>query len=213
MLIIASIVFFNTLVNAKECDQIVQKESYISCFDYKTKQPDYVKYELKFEEVNAVNPNGREGMEFHLDPAVDAKYQLKPSDYTNSGFDRGHLYANANADFSQKAQYDSFSMVNITLQYPVINRDVYLSLEKYERGVVFQYKRVISYSGAIDTVDTGTKLNPPEYLYKVIHIPSINLTEVYIIPNVPNPQYPTYKSYKSDLETLEKLSGYTYTFQ
>ena len=57
----------------------------------------------------------------------------KPSDYTKSGYDRGHLCPAADMTHSAEAMEETFLMSNISPQLPVFNRGIWKSLEKQVR--------------------------------------------------------------------------------
>lgn len=59
---------------------------------------------------------------------------VKPSDYTNTGYDRGHMAPAANAN-DWIAMDESFLMTNMTPQAPGLNRGAWNKFESYVRKV------------------------------------------------------------------------------
>lgn len=58
---------------------------------------------------------------------------LKHSDYTRSGYDRGHGVPFASMYWDKMAAMETFSMLNIVPQTPFLNRGPWQYLERYER--------------------------------------------------------------------------------
>jgi endonuclease G len=59
--------------------------------------------------------------------------RVTPSDYTGSGFDRGHMSPNADRYGSREAADATFLMTNITPQTGDLNRGPWQKLEAYLR--------------------------------------------------------------------------------
>ena len=57
----------SNFVNTRKCNQIIDKQVYTICYDYKMKGAKYVAYTLSGTQVNAVNIKKRPS--FHLHPS------------------------------------------------------------------------------------------------------------------------------------------------
>ncbi|MEO8073305.1 MAG: DNA/RNA non-specific endonuclease [Acidobacteriota bacterium] len=62
--------------------------------------------------------------------------RISPSDYTGSGFDRGHLCPSADRSSSEEANSLTFLMTNMIPQTPDLNRNVWNDFESYSRELV-----------------------------------------------------------------------------
>jgi len=62
--------------------------------------------------------------------------RVTPSDYTGSGFDRGHLCPSADRSSSAEANSLTFLMTNMVPQTPDLNRNVWADFESYSRDLV-----------------------------------------------------------------------------
>ena len=89
---------FSNFINKHNCDQIIDKQVFTICYDYKRKGAKYVAYTLYGDKVNSVNIKKRMG--FYTEKNIPAKYRSKNKDYTHSGYDRGHLANDASFDYS-----------------------------------------------------------------------------------------------------------------
>jgi endonuclease G len=125
-----------------------------------------------------------------------------PADYTNSGYDRGHMVAAANADDPNEMS-DTFLMTNMTPQLPSVNRIAWKNLEERVRSVPFKWVVTGAHYSATPKVIGKNKVPVPDFLYKVAFFESGNVA-VYIVDNlVPKSQVSTMK-----LEELEAKLGY-----
>ena len=125
-----------------------------------------------------------------------------PADYTNSGYDRGHMVPAANADDPNEMS-DTFFMTNMTPQLPSVNRVAWKNLEERVRSVPFKWVVTGAHYSATPKVIGKNKVPVPDFLYKVAFFESGNVA-VYIVDNlVPKSQVSTMK-----LEELEAKLGY-----
>ena len=103
---------------------------------------------------------------FYADTII--KNGVTPSDYTGSGYDRGHLAPAANYKFSQKATDETFAMTNMCPQTPELNRRNWLSLEDYIRDLVGFHDTLVVLTGTYgDAGKIKSKVTIPEKVWKV----------------------------------------------
>lgn len=123
---------------------------------------------------------------FHEESRLPKSMRAKLSDYSGSGYDRGHLSPNGNmANRSQ--QYDSFSLANIAPQSPRNNRYIWRNIESATRYLTQQYGEVYTVTGVAFT-DKKTKqladrVLVPSHFFKAVYIPASNQAGVYYAPN------------------------------
>lgn len=79
----------NDFINNTDCDQIIEKNFLTICYDYNLKAPKAVGYTLRGDQVNELNIEERPY--FKIEPTIAKEYRASYSDYTHSGYDRGHL--------------------------------------------------------------------------------------------------------------------------
>jgi GH35 family endo-1,4-beta-xylanase/DNA/RNA endonuclease G (NUC1) len=100
--------------------------------------------------------------------------QIVHADYTNSGYDRGHVAPNYAIDtrFGQTAQVQSFLMSNITPQLPYVNRTIIRLLEeKIAKDYANDFLQVWVvtgpiFEGSVETLDSGVEI--ADAFYKVV---------------------------------------------
>jgi len=120
-------------INKQNCSQIIDKQVFTICYDYKMKGAKYVSYTLEGNKVNAVNIKKRHS--FYTEKNLPKKYRSHTRDYTHSGYDRGHLANDASFDYNKKVVRKTYSMANIIPQAPKVNRKTWIKAEKLERKV------------------------------------------------------------------------------
>ncbi|WP_017731968.1 DNA/RNA non-specific endonuclease [Nafulsella turpanensis] len=108
---------------------------------------------------------------FREDPLLEGK-SASPEDYTNSGYDRGHLAPAGDLDYSKNALAESFYMSNISPQEPSFNRGGWKELEDLIRTWATLEDSLLIVTGPV--LQPGlkkigrNKVSVPEYFYKII---------------------------------------------
>lgn len=157
-------------------------------------------------------------------------YQVQPSDYTSSGFDRGHLVPAADRDHTEADRQTAFVMTNIFPQAPDNNRGAWEKLESYCRELVRQGKELYIIAGGAGTGGIGErgakttiargKIAVPASTWKIIVVldrPSAKLNDItqntrVIAVNIPNRQgiAESWLSFRTSVDQLETLTGYEF---
>src|ERR1700712_2193867 len=127
---------------------------------------------------------------FHEDERLPPDDRAMVSDYTRSGYDRGHMTPSGDMPGTE-AQQQSFSLANIVPQTPQLNRDVWEGIESAVRrlaedhgelyvvtGPVFQGGQLQALKGRV-LVPTST--------WKAIYDPSLPGAAAYMCTNVSRP--------------------------
>lgn len=79
-----------------------------------------------------------------------------PSDYTNSGFDRGHLCPSADRTRTKADNSATFLMSNMTPQSPQLNREPWARFEDYCRTLATKGYRLYIVAGQYGTGGEGS---------------------------------------------------------
>jgi len=145
--------------------------------------------------------------------------RVTPSDYTGSGFDRGHLAPNADRYGSREAADATFLMTNIVPQTPDLNRGPWQKLEAYIRSLVNRGSDVYIYAGVYGARGKiKKKVTIPANNWKVaVVVPagtppgSINENARVIavdMPNVKGIQNADWQMYRTTARQIEQATGY-----
>jgi endonuclease G len=170
---------------------------------------------------------------FRPDPAVPADwYRVTHVDYTNSGFDRGHMTPNADRDpeTSSPVNQATFLMTNMLPQAPDNNQGPWANMENYLRTLLPANELYIVAGGA-GTGGTGTggfaetiaggRVSVPASTWKVaLVIPKGDddvsrvgcgaRTIAVIMPNVQGIRNADWQGYITTVDAVETLTGYDF---
>ena len=188
-------------------DEIVRHKGYTLGYSEEHEQARWVAYELTEVEVNGtVERTDR----FRIDPSVSTG-SSSPTDYSHTGFDRGHLAPAADMKFSNDYMDESFYMSNISPQVPSFNRGVWRRLENQVRTIAVRYKSVYVVSGPVfmpsDSTIGSNGVTVPSYFYKVLlnrHKPEI-MAIGFILPN--QVWQEPLEIYATTVDAVEEMTG------
>ncbi|WP_310484843.1 DNA/RNA non-specific endonuclease [Chamaesiphon sp. VAR_48_metabat_403] len=157
--------------------------------------------------------------------------RIKPSDYTGSGFDRGHMTNSEDRSRSPEDNIATFLMTNIIPQSPDNNQGVWVQLENYCRVLARSGKELFIVSGGHGqggigknglraTVGQG-KVVVPALTWKVILVldkPNSGMAGVdkntrtiaVIIPNKQGVRDDPWQQYRTSVKEVEQLTGYKF---
>lgn len=96
-------------------EQIIQRDGYTVSYNKETRLPNWVAWHLTADRLTG-NAN-RKGIEFEEDTDVPSP-RATDSDYSRSGYDRGHMCPAGDNKWSKTAMRQSFLFTNICPQAP-----------------------------------------------------------------------------------------------
>lgn len=145
--------------------------------------------------------------------------RVTPSDYTGSGYDRGHLCPNADRYSSREAADATFVMTNMTPQTGDLNRGPWQKLEAYLRTLVNRGSDVYIYAGVYgEKGKLKKKVVVPANDWKIaVVVPAgtpvsaINENARVIavdMPNVNGIKNADWQIYRTTVREIEKSTGY-----
>lgn len=111
---------------------LTQRPQYAVMYDRSLGTPAWVAWHLGLADLGST-PRG----EFAPDTNLPVGYhRVRPDDYTNSGYDRGHLIPSGDRTAIEVDNDATFLMTNILPQTPDSNQGVWADLEIYCRDLV-----------------------------------------------------------------------------
>ena len=186
--------------------QIVNRVGYAFCYSETHEQPLWVTYELTKEEVLTKVAKRKDN--FRKDPLVKTSSAFL-ADYTNSGYDRGHLAPAADMAWSEKAMSESFYLSNISPQNPSLNRGMWAQLERHCRNWAVENGKVHIVTGPVigpnHTTIGANEVSIPHGYYKICVSVENQKAIAFLIPNQ-KPQR-SLTDYVVSVDRLEALTG------
>lgn len=155
-------------LNSSRPEQVIAHLGYTVSYNPQWLVPNWVAYELTDSETNGEQERSNH---FKPDPQVEG-YPVVTSDYSKSGYDRGHMAPAADMKWSEQAMRESFYMTNICPQLHNLNAGDWKDLEELARAWAKQYGSIYIACGPIVEPDHPTigKTHPiavPAAFYKV----------------------------------------------
>lgn len=117
-------------------DEIILQHKFMTiAYSKEHLTPYWVSYVLTADHLKK-NYIKRKGSPFHPDHLLDELNlrAVKSTDYSRSGYDRGHMAPAEDFAWDEAASYDSYMMTNIIPQNPKINQGPWKRLEESVRG-------------------------------------------------------------------------------
>ncbi len=172
--------------------------------------------------------------DFRADTTLPAGwYQVQNTDYTGSGFDRGHHCPSADRTNSVATNSATFLMTNMMPQAPDNNQGPWEALESYSRTLVTGGNELYIIAGGTGTGGTGSNggttntvagghVTVPNVTWKVIMVlPAAsgddvsrvnNSTRVIaiIMPNTQGIRNNTWQQYRVSVDQVEALTGFDF---
>ncbi|UMB55519.1 DNA/RNA non-specific endonuclease [Lutibacter sp. A64] len=187
--------------------QIVHHNNYSLSYNEKHEQAEWVAYILKDSHISSTN---FKRPYFEKDSKVKTK-SAHYKNYSNSGYDKGHLCPAGDRKFSKSAFNETFLTSNISPQEHQFNAGVWNRLEQKTRYWATKYKNLYIVTGGILENSAKTigseKVTVPNYFYKIIldfQEPEIKAI-AFLIPHE-NSEKALYK-FVTSIDKIEELTG------
>jgi endonuclease G len=159
-------------------------------------------------------------------------FKASTSNYTSTGFDRGHMCPSEDRDGSDTDNAATFKMTNITPQAPNLNEATWEALEAYCRTLMNAGNELYIIAGGYGTGGSGSSggttntiasgaINVPSHFWKVIVVLPVGTSDVsrvttstrVIAVDMPNTQTVnahTWDYYRTTVNAIESATGYDF---
>lgn len=150
--------------------------------------------------------------------------RVKPSIYSASGYDKGHLTPSADRTKTAEDNTATFLMTNMVPQTPDNNRNTWGNLEDYSRELVKQGKELYIIAGPSGSKGKLKNLvTIPQSTWKIVVVldrPGSGLSDItantrVIAVNIPNDEQidNNWKVFRTSVDKLENLTGFDFLSQ
>jgi endonuclease G, mitochondrial len=173
--------------------------------------------------------------DFRADTTLPAGcYQVQGTDFSGSGFDRGHMTPSGDRTSTVPVNSSTFLMTNMIAQAPDNNQGIWANLEDYSRTLVSQGKELYIISGGSGIGGTGSngafntiaggKVTVPNRTWKIIvvldtpgsGVAGVTTSTRVIAVNIPNAQgvrTADWRNYRVSVDSIESLTGFDFLSQ
>ena len=194
-------------------NDLIRHTYYSLSYNEKYEQANWVYYTLTDKMVSG---GGEErSNKFKVDLLVPSG-SAKSSDYTKSGYDRGHLCPAADMGFSPTSMEESFLMSNISPQAPDFNRGIWKELETEVRKWAKKEHKIYVVTGPVFKDNKGTigadRVLVPGYFFKIIYEETGEPKMIaFVFPNRKSDRPLT--DFAVPVDEAEKLTGFDFFSQ
>jgi endonuclease G len=204
-------------------DYLIIRPQYVVSYSGSKGQPNWVASELNaawYGDVERYEGN------FITDNSLPTSfYKVKDGDYTNSGYDRGHLVRSEERTATVDDNKSTFIMSNVFPQTPDLNRGVWLKLEyECERLCKEENKELFVVAGGIfhsnKTLNDAGKVVIPDSCFKIVVVLDkgqtlANVTKTtkviaVVMPNIAGIRTDAYSKYLTTVDRIEASTGYDF---
>jgi len=178
-------------------------ESYVVLHSGISRTPLYSAEHLTRANVEAAKTLSRRDS-FHPESSLPTQDRAELSDYSRSGYDRGHMSPNGDMP-NRSAQAESFSLANMVPQVHANNAGIWAGIEGAARQLALSEGEVYVVSGPAfigSNVQRIGNVLVPTHLWKVLYSPAQQRAGAYVITN---DDTRTYSSVT--VSDLEKMIG------
>jgi endonuclease G len=171
--------------------------------------------------------------DFRADTTLPAGwYQVQSTDYSGSGFDRGHMTPSADRTSTVADNSATFLMTNMIPQSPDNNQGPWANLESYLRTLVTAGNELYILSGGVGTGGTGSAggttttvanghVTVPAQTWKVIIVLPVGTNDVsrvttstrtiaVIMPNTQGIRNTDWRTFRVSVDQVEALTGFDF---
>ena len=205
---------------------LMMKPEYALSYNRDLGRPNWVSWHLTTEWFGTLTRVDT----FRPDPAVPSDwYRVQATDFSGSGFDRGHMTPNADRDSTTPIMQSTFLMSNMVAQAPDNNQGPWANLENDLRTLATAGNELYIVSGPAGVGGTGSNgfamivanghVTVPTSTWKaalvlpkgdndVSRVTASTQTIVVIMPNVQNIRNNDWHQYLTSVDAVENLTGY-----
>jgi len=189
-------------------ETVTQHSAYSLVYNHKHMQAKWVAYNLTYG--NTIGGAERSS-KFSIDPSISPRTAIT-SDYTKTGYDRGHLAPAGDMKFSAQAMAESFYMSNVSPQLPGFNRGIWKKLEEQFRSWAPSSHPVFVVTGPvlIDPINSHIgqtcSISVPWRFYKIMLDTASPMRAIaFVMPN--NSSTQPLSSFAMSIDEAEQITG------
>ncbi len=187
-------------------DQIVRHRAYVLNYQEDYEQALWVVHRLI---KGAKYGKAKRARDFKPDPLVETGSAL-PTDYSRSGYDRGHLAPAGDFKYDQSLTYETFYMSNMSPQKPDLNQHIWNDMEMKIRDWAEDRNELIIVTGPVlkdglEYIGKQNRIAVPEQYYKIVYDKKAQQAIAFLMKNEGSIEL--LSSFVVSIDEIEKLTG------
>jgi len=191
-------------------NQLVLRPQFAASWNAKKRIANWVAWRLVASDIGDT-----ERSQFYADTEISTP---TPKDYTNSGYDRGHICPSKDRSDTPEHNQAVFTMLNILPQAADNNRGPWEKAEEFERSLAQAEREVYIFAGGAGSAGDVKGITVPEETWKVIV--ALELGKSYpegqekaqvfalILPNHEGIMHDRWQDHQTSVSEIEKKTGY-----
>ncbi len=206
---------------ANENNYLLTKPQYSISYNRSRATPNWVAWRL---DTSWLGTTPRQD-DFRPDSTLpNGWYQVLQTDYSGSGYDRGHMCPSGDRTRSVPDNSATFLMTNMVPQLPANNQGPWNDFENYARSVAQAGNEIYIVSGVAGNIGTiaGGRVTVPQYTWKVVlilpngtndlqRVTKATRTIGIIVPNfAPVDINSPWRDYRTSVNAVENLTGFNF---
>jgi len=198
---------------------LMQKSQYALSYSRDNGGPNWVSWHLDASWLGSAPRQD----DFRADTTLPTGwYRVQATDYSGSGFDRGHMCPSADRTITVTANSATFLMTNMIPQLPANNQGVWANLESYGRTLVSQGSELYIVSGGqgLQHFIANGHVAVPAQTWKVIIVLPVGSNDVsrvttstrtiaVVIPNSGTINS-DWRTYRVSVDQVEAITGFNF---
>jgi DNA/RNA endonuclease G, NUC1 len=204
-----------------EDDYIIFRPQYVLSYNPDRNVANWVSWELN---AKWFGKSGRYKGKFITDNSLPKDfYRVKHEDYSNSGYDRGHMVRSQERSCTPADNKSTFLLTNVLPQQPDLNRGVWLRFEEYCADLCLkENKELFIIAGGIFHKDNSIDdlIAIPDSCFKIVVILDKGKTVkdidkntqaiAVVMPNEQGIRDAPWENYKTTIRRIEYSTGYNF---
>ena len=199
---------------------LMLKPQYALSYNRDRGEPNWVSWHLSMDWLGSAPRQN----DFRADTTLPAAwYHVQGTDYSGSGFDRGHMCPSADRTLTITDNSATFLMTNMIPQAPDNNQGPWADLESFCRSLVLAGNELYIISGSDGTAGTITNghVTIPTFTWKIIvvlpegdnDLARVTTSTRVIAVDMPNMQgirNNDWRQYRTTVNSIEAVTGYDF---
>ena len=210
-------------------DFIITRQQAVLSYNRNTGGPNWVSYNLDASQFGAEDRCNC----FTSDPSVTAEGfpVIRTSDYTNGGYDRGHMMRSADRTLTNYENAVTYYLSNVVPQTADLNQGVWASQEIFIADLARVSNKELyiitgpAFTGPVRTIKNEGKIRIPDFTWKIVvamdrgkgladitswdDLAAVQLIAV-SMPNIAGIRNANWRDYQVSVDSIEALTGYNF---